>query len=181
MVKKPIQLSHEFLKEVLTQDSLFVDATMGNGNDTLYFAPLVKEVIAFDIQEEALLATRKKLDAIHVNNVQLILDGHQHVDKYTDKIDGAIFNLGYLPSANKDLVTKPDTTILALEKIIERLAVGGRIAIMVYYGHEGGQEERKALMAYLSKLNQKEITVMTYQAINQVNNPPYLVMIEKNN
>lgn len=58
-MKKPIQLSHEFLKEVLTQDSLFVDATMGNGNDTLYFAPLVKEVIAFDIQEEALLATRK--------------------------------------------------------------------------------------------------------------------------
>lgn len=178
-MKKPIQLSHEFLKEILNKDSLFVDATMGNGNDTVYFAPLVKELIAFDIQEAAIEATRKKLEASQLNNVQLILDGHEHVDLYTDKIDAAIFNLGYLPSANKDLVTKPETTILAVEKIIERLVVGGRIAIMVYYGHTGGQEERKALIDYLSGLDQKEMTVMIYQSINQVNNPPYLVMVEK--
>ncbi|KHD45767.1 tRNA (mnm(5)s(2)U34)-methyltransferase [Streptococcus hongkongensis] len=180
-MKRPIQLSHEFLEEIVTRDSCFVDATMGNGFDTLHFAPLVKNVLAFDIQMEAIEATKAKLEAANLNNVQLIHDGHEHVDRYVDQIDAAIFNLGYLPSANKELITKPDTTIMAVEKILEKLVTGGRIAIMVYYGHDGGQEERQALMTYLSGLNQKEITVMTYQPINQVNNPPYLLMIEKYN
>lgn len=50
---------------------------------------------------------------------------------------------------------------------------------MVYYGHEGGDREKDALFDYLEKLNQNMLTVMTYQAINQINTPPFLLMIEK--
>lgn len=107
------------------------------------------------------------------------MDGHEHLDAYVDQIDAAIFNLGYLPRADKTIITKPRTTLMALEKAITRLKIGGRIAIMVYYGHEGGDREKDALFDYLEKLNQNMLTVMTYQAINQINTPPFLLMIEK--
>ena len=34
MMKRPIQMSHDFLAQVLDDGSIAVDATMGNGNDT---------------------------------------------------------------------------------------------------------------------------------------------------
>ena len=35
MIKRPIHMSHDFLAEVLDDESIVVDATMGNGNDSL--------------------------------------------------------------------------------------------------------------------------------------------------
>lgn len=178
-LKRPIEMSHEFLSEILNKESILIDATVGNGNDTLFFAPKVAKVYAFDIQEEAIESSRQKLELAEITNVDLILDGHEHLDAYVDQIDLAIFNLGYLPRADKTIITKPRTTLMALEKAITRLKIGGRIAIMVYYGHEGGDREKDALFDYLEKLNQNMLTVMTYQAINQINTPPFLLMIEK--
>ncbi|MGI1731321.1 tRNA (mnm(5)s(2)U34)-methyltransferase [Streptococcus uberis] len=178
-MKKPIQMSHDFLEEWVTKDSIFVDATVGNGNDTLYFAPLVKKVYAFDIQKEAISRTQQKLEANGIENVILIHDGHENVNHYVQDIDAAIFNLGYLPHSDKKIVTKSSTTLQAIKKIYERLVKGGRIALMVYYGHDGGEEEKDAILQYLSTMDQKQTTVMVYQSLNQVNCPPYLVMIEK--
>ena len=59
-----------------------------------------------------------------------------------------IFNLGYLPSADKSVITRPQTTIEALEKLCHLLVKGGRIAIMIYYGHEGGDLERDAVLGF---------------------------------
>lgn len=38
-LKRPIEMSHEFLSEILNKESILIDATVGNGNDTL-FLPL---------------------------------------------------------------------------------------------------------------------------------------------
>ena len=46
-------MAHAFLAEVVTKEDVVVDATMGNGHDTLFLAKLVKQVYAFDIQEQA--------------------------------------------------------------------------------------------------------------------------------
>ncbi len=172
-------MSHDFLAEIVTKESVFVDATLGNGNDSLFFAPLVKKVFAFDVQEAAIEASRAKLEAAGLDNVDLILDGHEHLDNYLDSLDAAIFNLGYLPSADKSIITQATTTLEALSKILVRLKSGGRVAIMVYYGHKGGQEEKDSLLDFVSQLNQKDYTVMIYQALNQINQPPFLLMIEK--
>jgi len=94
-------------------------------------------------------------------------------------IRAAIFNLGYLPSADKTVITKPDTTLIAVEKILEKLEVGGRLAIMIYYGHEGGDMEKDAVLEYVNQLDQRLFTAMLYQPLNQINQPPFLVMIEK--
>ena len=133
----------------------------------------------FDIQEQALEKTRQRLAEAGLDNVQLILAGHETLDQYTDQFKAAIFNLGYLPSADKSVITRPDTTLEALEKVCQGLVKEGRAAIMIYYGHEGGEVEKDAVLDFVSQLPQQDFTVALYKTINQINNPPFLVMIEK--
>ena len=178
-MKRPLEMAHDFLAQVITKDDTVVDATMGNGHDTLFLAKLAKQVYAFDIQEQALEKTNQRLQAAGLTNVQLILQGHETVDQFVSELKAAIFNLGYLPSADKSVITRPHTTIEALEKLCHMLVRGGRIAIMIYYGHEGGDLEKDAVLNYVSQLPQQEYTATIYRTLNQVNNPPFLVMIEK--
>ena len=178
-MKKPLEMAHDFLAQVITKDDVVVDATMGNGHDTLFLAKLAKQVYAFDIQEQALQKTSQRLQEAGLINVELLLQGHETVDQFVNEVKAAIFNLGYLPSADKFIITKPHTTIEALEKLCQMLVKGGRIAIMIYYGHEGGDLEKDAVLNYVSQLPQQEYTATIYRTLNQINNPPFLVMIEK--
>ena len=57
--------------------------------------------------------------------------------------------------------------------------VGGRLAIMIYYGHEGGSREKDAVLDFVKGLDQTVFTAMLYQPLNQVNTPPFLVMVER--
>ena len=180
MIKRPIHLSHDFLEEVLDKEGVAIDATMGNGNDTAFLAGLAKTVYAFDVQAKAIAKTSERLAQLGLDNAQLILDGHQMVDQYVDQpIRAAIFNLGYLPSADKSVITQPHTTLLALEKILAMLEVGGRVSVMIYYGHEGGDREKDAVLDFVTQLDQTLFTAMLYQPLNQINTPPFLVMIER--
>lgn len=178
---RPLEMAHAFLSEIITKEDIVVDATMGNGHDTLFLAQLAKKVYAFDIQEQAIKQTTKRLVEAKVDNVELLLTGHENVDQYIETIKAAIFNLGYLPSADKSVITQTHTTIQALEKLCQRLETGGRIALMIYYGHIGGEIERDAVLDFASHLPQQEFTVTLYKTINQINQPPFLVMIEKFN
>ena len=178
-MKRPLEMAHDFLAQVITPEDIVVDATMGNGHDTLFLAKLAKQVYAFDIQEQALEKTSQRLQEAGLSNVDLILQGHETVDQFVTEVKAAIFNLGYLPSADKSIITQPQTTLEALEKLCQMLIKGGRIAIMIYYGHEGGDIERDAVLDFVSQLPQQEYTATIYRTLNQINNPPFLVMIEK--
>ena len=178
-MKRPLEMAHDFLAQVITQEDIVIDATMGNGHDTLFLAKLAKQVYAFDIQEQALEKTSQRLQEAGLTNAELILQGHETVDQFVTEVKAAIFNLGYLPSADKSIITQPQTTIEALDKLCQLLVKGGRIAIMIYYGHEGGDIERDAVMDFVSQLPQQEYTAAIYRTLNQINNPPFLVMIEK--
>lgn len=48
------------------------------------------------------------------------------------------FNLGYLPGGDKTIITKPETTLPALEAAKGILMPGGLISLVVYVGHPGG-------------------------------------------
>ena len=149
-------MAHDFLAQVITQEDIVVDATMGNGHDTLFLAKLAKQVYAFDIQEQALEKTSQRLQEAGLTNVELLLQGHETVDQFVTEAKAAIFNLGYLPSADKSIITQPQTTLEALDKLCHMLVKGGRIAIMIYYGHEGGDIEKDAVMDFVSQLPQQE-------------------------
>lgn len=192
---KQLEMAHWMLKDIIKTNDVVVDATMGNGYDTQFLAELGANVYAFDVQEEALNATEKRLDDAGIKNqifeknlsklltepsVNLVLSGHEKLSEYVkEPIKAAIFNLGYLPKTDKSVVTKADTTLTALDALTNQLVVGGRIAIMIYYGHEGGMEEKNAIIKWTSSLPQKDWEVTSYAPLNQIHTPPILVLIEK--
>ncbi|WP_195928171.1 class I SAM-dependent methyltransferase [Lactococcus lactis] len=192
---KQLEMAHWMLKDIIKTNDVVVDATMGNGYDTQFLAELGAKVYAFDVQEEALNATENRLDDAGIKNqifkknlsnlltepsVNLILSGHEKLSEYVkEPIKAAIFNLGYLPKTDKSVVTRADTTLTALDALTNQLVVGGRIAIMIYYGHEGGTEEKDAVIKWTSNLPQKDWEVTSYAPLNQIHTPPILVLIEK--
>lgn len=185
MLKGIIPFAHQLLKDSVEKGAVTVDATSGNGNDTLFLSELVGEagkVYAFDIQKQAIETTKALLEEKNCHNVHLIHDSHSKIKQYlpsNTEISGAIFNLGYLPRSDKQIITKGDTTIQAIESLLKMLKKGARIVIVVYHGHEGGKKEKDEVLQFASELDQKNFGVIQYQFINQRNNPPFVVAIEK--
>ncbi len=182
--KNSLGISHEIIKRIVTEGDVVVDATAGNGNDTLFLAHLVGNegiVYSFDIQEIAILNTKKKLEEAKVyNRVKLINDGHENVDKYINKnVKAVMFNLGYLPKGDHEKATKSKTTIKAIEKCLELLQVEGVITIVIYYGGDSGFEEKDEILSYIKNINNKRYSVLVHEFVNQVNCPPIAVCIEK--
>lgn len=184
MLKTALHFSHQLLTEVVADGDHVIDATMGNGHDTLFLSELVGttgKVYAFDVQAQALANTQKKLGENHPQ-ATLFLAGHETIAEKispSEKIKAAIFNLGYLPQSDKSIVTHSNTTLTAMEAILSRLVEQGRLILVIYYGHEGGMTEKEAVLAFCQNLPQEQYTVLNYQFINQKNNPPLLVCIEK--
>lgn len=181
-----INIAKELIKSRIMKGNIVVDATVGNGYDTLFLAELVGaggRVYGFDIQDSAIKKTRFKLIENHLDErVYLIKDSHENIDKYIrEKVDLIIFNLGYLPGGNHEIVTKGETTIVALEKSLELLKKNGLLLVTTYVGHNEGRTEDKYVREYFSNLNQKKFNVLKFDFINQINNPPILYGVEKNN
>lgn len=172
------------LSEHVTEESIVIDATCGNGHDTLFLAQQVPngEVYAFDIQHQAIENTFDKIKDF--DNVKLIRDSHANAQahipsSYHGQVDAAIFNLGYLPKGDKQIVTHPESTISAIEHIFEILAIEGIIILVIYPGHDEGKVERDQVLNYLTSLDQQTAHVLQYQFINQQNDPPFICAIEK--
>ena len=53
------------------------------------------------------------------------------------------------------------------------------MAICLYPGHPVGKKESIEVLEFVKGLNQKEFEVLKYEFINQVNEPPFLICIEK--
>ena len=66
-----------------------------------------------------------------------------------------------------------------MEEILKRLVPRGRMILVVYYGHEGGEKELDMVQDYCQSLPQEKYNVLKYQFINQKNNPPILYCVEK--
>ena len=183
-INKITEVNKIFLDKIVQKGDVVIDATMGNGYDTIYLGNLVGEngkVYAFDVQEEAIKSTKKKVERDNMTErVELILDGHQNLDKYVkEEVSCVVFNLGYLPRAKHVVITKPDTTLEAIKKSLKLLKPNGIISIAAYIGHEGGLEEKNYICESLDNLNQNEFNVLHMQFTNQINNPPQLILIEK--
>ena len=176
---------HEIMKSQIKENGLYIDATMGRGNDTLFFCRLAGQtgkVIAFDVQKDALKATEKLLDRHGVRNcAELILAGHEHMDEYAKEgtVDAVCFNFGYLPGGDHKTATAPATSIEAVRKGLVLLKAGGMMSLCIYSGGDTGFEEKQSVLSYLETLSSKEYTVIVNQYHNRNNNPPVPVFIFK--
>ena len=154
------RIAHERLAARLTPGCFAVDATAGNGHDTLFLAQQVQSAVrvaAFDIQRQALENTNERLrQAGQVAQVELFHVGHQHMLRelpadWRGKVAAVTFNLGYLPGSDKQTITQADNTLMALDQALQLLEPGGLLSLLVYRGHPGGQEEAAAVAEWLAQ------------------------------
>ncbi|AIL32059.1 class I SAM-dependent methyltransferase [Basilea psittacipulmonis] len=180
-----LKFAHQLAKERLQAGDVAVDATMGNGHDTLMLAQAVGhtgKVYAFDVQEQALIRTQERLHQHQaLTPVTLIQASHEFLDRYiqneTPKI--IMFNFGYLPGADKQYTTQTQTSLTALDKAISLLSEKGLLILCIYPGHEEGAKESVAIEQWARALPQSHYQVLQYGFINLINRPPYLLAIEK--
>jgi len=161
----------------------FVDATCGNGFDTLFLCKVAGQsgkVVAFDIQEQAVERTTALLESnLDSKNYNIIKDSHENINKHlSEKIDAALFNLGYLPFSDKKITTHPETTVNAIINLLPMLKDDGRIYITTYISHDTGQEI-KEIYQFLMSLDKSEYNVIHIRIINKENFPPELFIVEK--
>ncbi|MEH6906429.1 16S rRNA (cytosine(1402)-N(4))-methyltransferase [Bacillus sp. AFS006103] len=185
---KILPFAKGLLQKAVNPGDIVVDATVGNGYDTVFLAGLVGEsghVFGFDIQEEAIMASKERLTRQSLSErVTLFHSGHEQLsrlipDDYHGTVSGTIFNLGYLPGSDKAIVTRPETTIAAIQQLLEISKPEGIIVLVIYHGHKGGAEERDSLLSYCRQIDQKRAHVLQYQFINQQNSPAFIIAIEK--
>lgn len=147
------QQAHNAVRLVVKPGDTVIDATTGNGHDTRFLAELVGStgrVYAFDIQPQALQQTEHGLPLELRSVVALLRHDHARMDEFLPagdrgKIAAVMFNLGYLPGSDHQLVTQTASTLRALTTALDWLRPGGVLSVIAYPGHPGGAEETDAV------------------------------------
>jgi predicted methyltransferase len=168
----------------VTLGAIVVDATVGNGHDTLMLVDAVGPtgcVYGFDVQADALARTRVRLGAR--TNVELFEAGHERLAallpvEVHGRISAMMFNLGYLPGAARHITTQSETTKIALKAGLSLLAPGGMITLVLYPGHAAGVEEAASVRAMVAALP-VGFSAHSASRLNSVTAAPELIIIER--
>ncbi|KAI9116534.1 hypothetical protein K1719_012701 [Acacia pycnantha] len=182
--KRATDVAHMVWRHVVQKGDTVVDATCGNGFDTLEMLKLVADdshkgfVYALDIQKDALDMTSSLLDdSLNPTEKQLIKLFNICHSKMEEVIPShasvrlIAFNLGYLPGGDKEIITRSETTLLALEAAKRILMPGGLISLVVYVGHPGGWEELESIEAFAAGLSTENWICCKLQMINRASSP----------
>jgi len=165
-----VEIAHLILAS-LSDIEVAVDMTSGNGHDTAFLAEHFPVVYGFDIQASAIENTREKVkDA----KVTLIHDDHYNFDAYVTEVDLFVFNLGWLPGSDKEIVTSATTTLKTLKKCKKHLKEGGVICITCYNGDSSQQEETKAVQSWLTATD--DLFVQKFSLPKAKNSPILYIM-----
>lgn len=156
------QKVHHRLEAALRRGDRAIDATAGNGHDTLKMASLVGReglVVALDLQKAAIEATRDRLRrAGQESQVRLVCADHAGFlpaleTKHEREMSAIVFNLGYLPGSDKGVTTQAEATVEALRSALRLLKVDAPLLVTAYRGHPGGQAEADAVAAWVASLD----------------------------
>lgn len=183
-LRGPVPLSHLLLSNFVHDGQHAVDATCGNGHDTLLLARLVGasgHVWGFDIQQQALAETGRRLaEAELEGRVTLLHTGHEGLAQHVAvPVQAVLFNLGYLPGGDRAIITQPDTTASALEQGVQLLAPGGAVMVTIYPGHNGGSEEQFIVEKWAAGLDPKAYHSWRMGQTNVSRTAPYLLFIQR--
>ena len=179
---------HHILTNHLQEGDIAIDATAGNGYDTLFLAEQVGppgKVTAIDIQDCAIRSTREKLDSAGlIDRVRLVTEDHATalrnlIASNVGKIAAITFNLGYLPGSDKSIQTHAESTEEALAASIQLLSPGGCLCVTVYRGHSGGTAEAEAIESFMRKSRKEGQAVDCYEPESS-HSPPILWVLKKN-
>ena len=174
-------LMKDFISSLSKDNIVCVDATLGNGNDSLFLSKLLNNnghIYAYDIQEQALINSSILFKENNVSNVTMKLMSHEDIEE--ENIDLVIFNLGYLPGFDKSIKTNKDTTIKAIQNLIPKMNKDNMLIIIcLYIGHNEGMEESLVIDDYVKNLSPSNYLVTKYQNYNRPTSP-YILTISPN-
>ncbi len=164
--------AQQAIRSVLTLGETAIDATAGNGHDTLFLANTVGPtgtVFAFDIQEFAIANTARRLNGLNFRNVTLLNRDHGELSSalpqsLLGRVGAVMFNLGYLPGGDKGVATNSQTTQRAIVQAVDFLRPGGLLTILAYTGHDGGEAEANAVSCVLDGFPEGEFQVKVVES-----------------
>ena len=142
------------VRDWIAPGDITIDATAGNGFDTLFLADAVGPnglVYAIDIQPAAIERVKVKLtEANLVDRVALCVGDHAELESFVlpehrIRVACAMFNLGYLPLSDKSIVTRVESSLPAIRTASTMLRPGGVLTILAYVGDDGGRAEADAV------------------------------------
>lgn len=173
------------LRQFIAPGDAVLDATAGRGRDTVFLAECVGsagKVYAFDIQEEAIRGTAELLETTGFKDRVLLyqLDHARLAEVTQDKLKAAVFNLGYLPGSDHQVRTETDTTLAAIWAVLKLLQKGGVLALTVYRRHPGARAESVEVERLLKNLPAKDYSVLAGNYLNQSQEAPSWVLVQKN-
>jgi hypothetical protein len=112
--------------------------------------------------------------------VTLVAQGHETLaGQVTIPLNAVVFNLGYLPGGDRTIITRPETTVVALEQALGLLAPGGIVVLTVYPGHGGGDAERRQAEGWAAKLRAPSFHAWRMGQINVTADAPYAILVQK--
>ncbi len=183
-LRGPVPLSHLLLQNYVQAGDYVVDATVGNGNDTLLLAELVGDqgrVWGFDIQTQALEVTRQNIRENGCDErVTLVHAGHETMAEHCSQgVAAVVFNLGYLPGGDRTIITTTTTSVAACSQAVGLLKPGGIVLLILYPGHAGGDDEKVALEKFARELLPREFHVWLMRQPNVPATAPFTILIQK--
>ena len=192
LLTQTTELARHLTQAYLSPGDLAIDATCGRGNDTLWLAEAVGpsgKVLAMDIQEEACRDTREKTKEL--SQVRVVQDSFVHLAiqwkvwlgttrlSEEQRPGAVVFNLGYLPGGDKEIVTSREVTVPALTAAADLIRTGGLITVVLYDGHPEGEEEKKAVLAFGAGLDGREYHTGYFSFPNQEKAPEVMWITRK--
>ncbi|KAG8086068.1 hypothetical protein GUJ93_ZPchr0010g8808 [Zizania palustris] len=188
---KATELAHAVWRSIVRKGDTVVDATCGNGNDTLAMLKMVAGervqgcVYGLDIQESAIESTssflKTAVNSREMELVKLFPICHSRMEEIVPKNSPTrlvAFNLGYLPGGDKTIITIPTTTELALQAASRIVCSDGLISVLVYIGHPGGRDELSVVESFASSL---PVNTWVSSKFEMLNRPiaPVLILLHK--
>jgi 16S rRNA C1402 N4-methylase RsmH len=182
---RPTSLAWALLREVIREGDLVIDATAGNGHDTVFLAECVGtggRVLAFDIQKPAIEATRARVDEAGCGSQVTIQEcSHGRILEFAEpaSVAAIMFNLGYLPGEDHGTTTRLEETIQALEASSVVLAPCGALSVICYPGHEAGATEAEAVESWLTAKTTDHWRLAKYSICGTLRPAPFLLVARK--
>ena len=182
-----LDLTHTYWSQLVQPGDWVIDATCGNGHDTLKLCQLALtspqgRVYGLDIQSPALLKTEQLLltHGFKHDHQKIILENKCHstlpAEIQPEQIKLIVYNLGYLPGANKEQTTKVSTTLQSLEQAQALLMPGGAISLTCYPGHLEGAYEQQALIDLVKQWSPQQWSCCHHQWLNRQAAPTVLLL-----
>ncbi len=179
---RPTELTWSLLRPLIQAGDLVIDATAGNGHDTVFLADCVGpsgRVIAFDVQEEAIRSAALRVKAANFSErVEFHLKSHVQMTDHAQpgSIAVVMFNLGYLPGEDHGTTTTAPETLNAMDAAAHLLKPGGVLSVICYPGHAAGALEAEAVESCMTARAASGWRIAKYGMLGTQRPAPFLLL-----